>query len=123
MQQSSWLMIIAFIGFVALPSCNFDSLPEPSTDGCESGTITYNNTIQAILETNCAYTGCHLSGFPYGDFSAYSEDLTSFLEKGDFKEQVIDLREMPPYYAIGPTSLAEEDIQVLKCWIEDSFPE
>lgn len=122
MFTSKYLMIASIIGFVLLQSCNFDTLPEASPSGCESGTITYDNTIQAILETNCAYTGCHLSGFPYGDLSSYTDDLIDLLQNGDFKEQTIDLREMPPEYAFGPTTLSEEDLQVLKCWVEDGYP-
>ena len=123
MRTSKCLTIICFFGFVAFQSCDFDNLPEPTTGGCESGSITYNEQIQAILETNCAYTGCHLSGFPNGDFSAYNDDLVNFLENADFKERVIDLRDMPPEYATGPTELSEEDILSLKCWIEDGHPE
>lgn len=109
-------------GLLLLSSCNFDSLPEPSAIGCESGTLTYDDSIQVILETNCAYTGCHLSGSPYGDLSAYDDELLSLLESGDFKERAIDLRDMPPSYTFGPTSLSEADIQTLRCWIEDGYP-
>lgn len=123
MRLTKFLMIGWIIGTFTLSSCNFDNLPEPTPAGCESGTITYNVTVQAILETNCAYTGCHLSGFPNGNLSSYGDDLLDFLEKGDFKERVIDLRDMPPYYAFGPTELTAEELQILKCWIEDGYPQ
>lgn len=123
MRLTKFLMVGWIIGFFTIHSCTSDNLPEPTTLGCESGTVTYSNTIQAILETNCAYTGCHLSGFPNGNLSSYGDDLISFLENGDFKERAIDLRDMPPYYAFGPTTLTDEEMQSLRCWIEDGFPQ
>lgn len=123
MRLTKLLMIGWVIGSLAIYSCTSDSLPEPTTAGCESGTVTYSNSIQAILETNCAYTGCHLSGFPNGNLSSYGDDLLSFLENGDFKERAIDLRDMPPNYAFGPTTITEEEMQQLRCWIEDGYPQ
>ena len=79
-------------------ACDSDTLPEPMPGVCETLQPTYEDGIKDLVDTNCSYSGCHISGFAHGDFSTYL-GMQSHLENGKVKEQVIDLLEMPPYYA------------------------
>lgn len=89
---------------------------------------TYENGMQALVQTYCAYSECHDGrslGVP-GDYSTY-EGMSLHFE-GLISNRVIDQRDdtimgMPPWYATGPTDLSEEDFMLFNCWISDEFPE
>jgi len=121
------LFAFCVVCFVANYSCTYDQLDAPNVEFCDTIPATYELNIKTIVETNCAYPGCHISGFPSGDFSTYTEML-SRLESGSIKDRVIIQKDdpnvgMPPNYATGPKDLTPEELDIFMCWLEAGFPE
>jgi len=100
-------------------ACTSDKLPEPMPEVCDG--LTYDNGIKTIVDTYCAYSGCHVSGFIDGDFSTY-EGMRSRLENGRIERRVIIDRDMPEPGS-NPDELTPEDFDDFKCWIDNGFPE
>lgn len=97
---------------------------------CETLEIAYNDEIKTIINTGCAYSGCHDgNNASIGDFTSY-QGLLSRLENGAIKARAIDAdlgstEHMPPTYtpAGHPTDLTDEEADMLLCWILDNYPE
>ena len=101
-----------------------DAGPEPA---CEEAP-TYENSVKAIIDNSCAYTGCHVSGNP-GDYTNYI-GLNRVVTSGAFESRVFTQKDdpfigMPPSYAPNgrPTDLTAEELDLLRCWIDSGSPE
>ena len=91
-------------------SCeNKNALPTPA-DECAA--ISYALHVQPIISAHCAITGCHVTGFPPGDFTTY-EGVRAQIENGFFQSKVLELKSMPP-----SDSLNEGELETLQCWVE-----
>jgi hypothetical protein len=108
-------------------ACTADQLPEPSSQPCTGQIITYEADIRPIIESSCAYAGCHLGAAPgiYNDYDGLLPDL----ENGSFKNRVIDQRDdavrgMPPNYATppNPQDLTADELELIRCWLDAGFP-
>jgi hypothetical protein len=110
-----------FLSLLSIWACTKDKL---KVDFGECvGEITYESDVQEIINTTCAYTGCHIeSGAAPGAYNSYS-GLEPWLNPNKFQRRVIELRDMPPVYATGPTSLTQDEINILNCWIENNYAE
>ena len=85
--------------------------------------ITYLSDAREIIDLTCSYSGCHDgSGAAPGSFRTYS-NLSAFLTPDKFERRAIEIRDMPPSNASGPTSLTQEQIEILACWIENDYKE
>jgi hypothetical protein len=104
--QSSLLFVFS-MGLVSFLSCTKDKF---ETDPCSS--VSYTETVRPLVETKCALTGCHISGFQPGDFTRY-DVLKQKAEEGKIQLMVFNLGNMPPVI-----KLTEEERSQLKCWIE-----
>ncbi len=103
-----------------LVSCSKDKLAPPDFS-CDPQP-TYNSDVDNIINSSCAYAGCHDGSSAPGNFGSYAT-LSGFLSPTLFERRALVLRDMPPQEATGPTSLTEEQIQILSCWVEDGYPE
>lgn len=109
--------------------CTTDELPEPQPPGdCGTDPISYEEDIFLIIQNTCAYSGCHLDSAP-GTYDTY-QGLLPTLENGTFIERIVTLRDdpnlgMPPDYAPAdrPKDLTEEELQLIRCWVEMGYPE
>lgn len=102
-------------------NCSYDKT-EMTMLECEED-ITYQNTVKPIIDGSCAYSGCHdgQSEAP-GNFTRYN-GLLNWLENGLFEQRVIINRDMPPADATGPTDLPQEHVRILRCWLQNDFPQ
>ena len=118
MQKISFF-IFFFLIVIFQFSCTRDVAPEITCEGISS----YDTNIKAIIDTNCAYEGCH-NGTPSapGVFLDY-DGLVPFLVGGSFEQRVVNIGDMPPDFALGPRMLTAEDLDLVICWIEEDFPE
>ncbi|NBC09988.1 MAG: hypothetical protein GVY26_22595 [Bacteroidetes bacterium] len=124
------LLVIAAIGSFVPSACTTDRLPEPMlSETCADTVPTYEGRIKSIIETNCAYAGCHLDGTAPGVYTSY-EGLLPNIESGSFRQRVIVEREdpnrgMPPDYAPDgqPKDLTEEELELIECWLDSGYPE
>ncbi len=121
---------ILFLLLLALnfTTCTADQLPEPEPSDCTGSAPTYEADIRVIIETSCAYSGCHLGDAP-GLYNSYA-GLLPAVEEGIFRERVINLRAdptngMPPNYAPDdrPQELTETELMLIDCWLQGGFPE
>jgi len=117
------LLIVLMALILMFFSCSFDELPEPAPPtACEALMPTYENEVKPIIDTYCAYAGCHVSGFPNGNYESYESMLFS-LENGQFRERAIIRKDMPDLTAPeGLQELPEEEFQILECWLANGFP-
>lgn len=114
-------ILVALIILVFASSCAKDKLIIEE-DPCGEN-VNYDADIQTIIETNCSYSNCHDgSGSAPGNYNSYGGLLT-FLNETFFETRVINNRDMPPSYALGPTSLTQEEIDLIKCWIQNDYAE
>jgi len=89
-------------------------------DGCETSLtvtvttgVSFDNTIKAIIDTNCAVSGCH-----NGDDGAipnWTSLSTIQANAANIKTRTSD-GSMPP---AGRTDLTTEQIQQIACWVDD----
>ena len=104
-------------------SCTSDQLPEiPEPEFCDTVQVSWQLNIRPIVETYCAYSGCHDGSSP-GVYTSY-EGMVPNLESGQVTERSIIQRDMPPDYAnAGLTELPPAELQLLECWINAGYPE
>lgn len=116
-QMKQFLYTITCSLVVLLGSCEWKSeealFAEP--EACAEP-LSFATHIAPIVQTNCAISGCHLSG-------GQPPELTSY-EK--VKARATDvLREtqsgnMPPSYS--NKSLTQEEVKQIACWVEQGMP-
>lgn len=110
-------------------SCNkqlpMDTLPA----ACDTLQLSYNAGIMDIINTSCAYSGCHKAGDAPGDFTTY-QGMQSSLQDGSIFNRVVteranaQKRMPPPYTPAGyPAELTAAQIDMLHCWLADNYPE
>ena len=123
---------LLLIGLISMSiSCTSDKLPEPEPPAfCDTLQVSYNLQVKQIIDTNCAFSGCHSPGsIAPGNYTSFS-GLSGFLNDQEFKRFVIDLRNdpdigMPPNWPTnpGPKDLTQEEFDILSCWVEAGYPE
>lgn len=101
-------------------SCTKDVGPLPTSNVslCDSLNVKYAADIKPIMITYCAISGCHETGYPYGDLSAYTADLQAYVNSGALRNQVIVTKAMPQ--TGGPLSFS--DLQKIDCWLSAGAP-
>ncbi len=110
-------------------ACKTDKLDEPKPDpDCVNYDATYEGEIKAIIDFNCAHSGCHLSGGGApGDFRTYN-GMSNYMNDAGIRESVVLLRNdpeqgMPPNWNTndGPKDLSDEEFKIIECWINAGY--
>lgn len=121
-------VLLLFLLSLATWACTSDALPPAETGECANIEPTYSQDIRPIIESSCAYSGCHLDNGS-GNFQNFA-GLRPYLEDGSFRGRVISEREneirgMPPNYAPPgrPQDLTAEQLNLINCWLAAGFPE
>ena len=120
----SFVSVLCFVCIALLPvSCDNDRLPEvEEPEFCDTLEVSYQLNIRPIVETYCAYSGCHDGSSP-GVYLTY-EGMLPNLNSGDVRERSINARDMPPSYAnAGLEELPAEEFEMFQCWLEQGYPE
>jgi hypothetical protein len=84
---------------------------------CDFHEVNFSENILPIMTANCTGSGCHDGSSYLGNFSKY-EDIKIRADNGNLYLMVIEKRSMPP-----DKSLAETDIDLIRCWIEKGASE
>ncbi len=110
-------------------SCNKQLPEDMSSIACDTLQLSYNAGIKDIINTSCAYSGCHKNGDAPGDFSTY-QGMSSRLDNGTFFNRVVTEkdnppRRMPPVYTTSghPAELTTAELNMIHCWLLDNYPE
>jgi hypothetical protein len=93
-------------------SCNKTTTFVPVCDGSSP---TYDADVASIIQQKCLQ--CHGVGSSNGDFSTYS-GLSVVTANGTFESEVLTNQTMPQ-----TGSLSEAQLNQIKCWVENGFPE
>jgi hypothetical protein len=93
-------------------SCN---KTEPFVPVCDGSTPTYDADVSLIISSNCLQ--CHGNGSSNGNFSTYN-GLSTVIANGTFEQEVLTDQTMPQ-----TGSLTEAQLNLIKCWVENGFPE
>ena len=97
-------------------ACTSDQLLEPPPlEFCDTLVVSYNLQVKGIIDTNCAFSGCHVAGSSApGNYSSFGS-LQPFLTDREFRRFVIDLRNDPENWAcrrIGQQILVRTILQM-----------
>jgi len=123
--------ILITMVFFCLLQCTADKTPIIDlSNACLEVEVSYNLNIKTIIDNSCALGGCHINGGDGpGVYTNYS-NLVPFFEDGSFERTVIEQRNdpnigMPPDWSNNgaPKDLTEDQIELVKCWIEAGYPE
>ena len=98
-------------------SCTNDKLDIPSNPACDTITVTYDLQIKPIIDASCAFTGCHVQGFNWGNYSSF-DGLVPYLNDAKFKKEVINTMNMPDGFSLSAT-----DFELVECWVNNNYPE
>ena len=79
----------------------------------------YSTTIKPLIISKCAISGCHITGFPFGNFTTYP-DLKKMIDNGRIKTLVYENDLMPP--ANFP-QLSNGELEALQRWIDNGAAE
>ncbi|MBI3510169.1 MAG: hypothetical protein HY064_05860 [Bacteroidetes bacterium] len=110
------LLLTPFLFFICIDSCKYDKAnPIP---GCTAANSSWSHSVNSIVQSKCAVSGCHVNGAYTGDFTTWG-GVKMRVDDGTFKSRVFDLHVMPP--AASP-QLTSEEYQSLKCWYDAGAP-
>lgn len=112
---------IAFIMCIIFVSCEKNTAtPQALSGTCNTSNITYNNTIQAIVSYDCAYsTSCHAAGSNYPDFTSYA-GIKQYADNGQLYEQLFVSKRMPP----SPQLMLDLcTLNQIQAWINTGAPQ
>lgn len=105
-----------------LSACTKDSAEPREEIDCSTLNPVYLGDIVVIINRTCAYAGCHGTLSPYGDYTSFA-GLKPSLENGRFKERVLTIGDMPPTNVTDSLRLEPFELELLRCWLENGFPE
>jgi hypothetical protein len=116
------VLSISFLGFI---SCKKDNAEEmfPPTGGstCETGNVTFSNTVTTLIATNCATAGCHAGSSPTGiNLSTYA-GIAAIANSGKLMASIThsgSASAMPK----GLPKLDDCTIAKIKKWVDDGAP-
>jgi len=112
---------ILLLSFVVVFSCSKDDEePDPGLVApiCDGSNLTYNSGISTIINSNCTASNCHGSGSPQGAFTTYA-GMQGVISSGAFNTRVLVNQDMPR----GSAILTADQLNKLKCWVNNGFPE
>lgn len=87
---------------------------------CEVTTVSYSEDIRPIIESSCKT--------PNGEFGCHESWIDSYsqiepkIKNGVWQQRVLDLQDMPVMpNDFGIDSLVEEELRMMRCWIEQGY--
>ena len=99
-------------------SCSWDNAEDlyGITD-CPDEGISYTQTIEPIIETNCAVSGCHVTGQQRPTLETY-EQIAANADRITFRTSN---GTMPP--SSSGKVLTQSEIDAINCWVDDGAQE
>ncbi len=94
------------------------STNKPSAGSSACDTVTYAKHVLPIINASCAFSGCHVAGFPLGDFTSYA-GVKIKVDEGKIRQKVLLDKSMPK----TPTPpLTQKQLDIISCWLEKGAP-
>lgn len=113
-------VIVALLITFVFMSCHKDKTL--LLDSC-SGTISYSTDIIPIIQSSCMTnlgpgTGCHDS------WITEHSNIVNYINNDSWQNAVWGSYTMPKMpNSFGIVSLTSDEVQIMKCWVEQGFPE
>lgn len=120
MKQKTWVFLFSAL-FAALVGCSKEATPIQYD--CTGLTPTYTANVKSILDTHCAYAGCHGGSNPQKgiDLSTYTKAKDESLN-GSVVGSIQHLKGYDPM-PDGSAKLDEATIKLVSCWVQNGAPE
>ena len=112
-------ILLLMMASILIVSCSKDQLDTESLI-CEEPVV-YDD-VRGVISASCGYTECHNGLGSLDNYNNFA-GIETYLFSGAFSSRVFISRDMPPSYAVGATSLTEEELNLLKCWEQNGFSE
>jgi hypothetical protein len=103
------IILILFV-IAAFAACKKDSSGK-LTPACDGSHPTYSSDIKSILDARCGSASCH------PNYTSYT-GLSGIIQNGSFKRDVLTNQSMPQ-----GSSLTQDQINKIQCWVNDGYPE
>lgn len=119
MQKIVTFVLVSFLVLLSfLSSCYYDVEEVLYAGGanCDTTQVDFQTTIIPIIETNCATSGCHVSGTGRKILTT-DQGILDIAHDGRLEDRVIKRRDMPP---VEPLSICE--ITYIKMWLAKNSP-
>lgn len=117
------LLSLSALSIISCYKDNAEEMYPPQGGGspCETGNVTFSNTVSAIIATDCATAGCHAGIYPTGiDLSTYA-GVASIANSGKLMASITHsggASAMPK----GLPKLDDCTIAKIKKWVDDGAP-
>jgi hypothetical protein len=99
-------------------SCAYDNVDELyGKRVCTPGGTSFDQTIKPIVESNCAISGCHVTGQQLPTLESYAQIADN---AGQIKTRTSN-GTMPP--ASSGLSLTQQEIDAIACWVDEGAPD
>jgi uncharacterized membrane protein len=85
---------------------------------CDTIQAKFSTDVQQIINSKCAYSGCHDAATGAGS-TVFSDHASISGKSGRIKDRAVVQKTMPPS---GTTALSDAEVIKLKCWIESGSP-
>ena len=108
----SGLLLLLSFAFLACNSENEEDIL-PGEELCQDNTATLSGAVSTIIETNCAVSGCHVSGTGRVNFTVSENIIQNATQIRNFTQAGI----MPPPESGG--SLTAQEKMDIRCWVEN----
>lgn len=108
---------------ILIIACTGDKFDEPEFPcGGEQVETTYSTNMKAIIDNSCANAQCHDGGQQdVSDYRTY-EGLLPELTNGAVEREVFNTGGMPVAGSEGEAAFTQEDMALLRCWLDNNFP-
>lgn len=105
-------ILLLLLGGISCGSENENDIqPDPSQDRCEDTQATLSGSVQSIVTSNCAVSGCHVSGTGRLDLSVKQNIIQSSATINSYVQSGF----MPPSGSGRELTSAEKD--EIFCWV------
>ena len=104
--------LILLLSVLGLPACSSDNKEDLLGQDTCTETVSLSNEVLALVNSNCAISGCHVTGTQLPNLS----EKQNILDQASRIKQRTQSRSMPPP-ASGAT-LTDEEIATLGCWVD-----
>jgi hypothetical protein len=113
-------MYVACFALAVIAGCKKESV---TTYDCTGVTSTYTANVKGIMDANCASAGCHsasshASGFDLSSYAGVKSASSNAAFLGSI-QQKSGYKAMPQ----GRSALADSDIKLISCWVQNGTPQ
>jgi hypothetical protein len=79
---------------------------------CDTSDITYANSMQRLIDTKCAFSGCHGNGSSFGDYTSLGNIGSAADSAGHIFIRVVIQMNMPK----GSVTITQAQRDSIECW-------